>query len=30
MLAVLAEHGMEPRALPGGRVWRVAVGIRAA
>jgi magnesium-protoporphyrin O-methyltransferase len=30
MRAVLAEHGLQPAVVPGGRVWRVAAGVRTA
>lgn len=30
MLAVLAENGLRPAVVPGGRVWRVAAGVRPA
>lgn len=30
MLAVLADHGLQPAAIPGGRVWKVAAGARSA
>jgi magnesium-protoporphyrin O-methyltransferase len=28
MRAVLAEHGLQPAVVPGGRVWRIAAGTR--
>lgn len=30
MLAVLADHGLRPAVVPGGRVWLVAAGVRPA
>ena len=30
MLAVLADHGLRPAVVPGGRVWQVAAGTRPA
>lgn len=29
MLAVLADHGLEPTVVSGGPVWRIAAGVRA-